>query len=119
MKPYPSTGGNIMTNEERTAQWRTIVAKQAESGLSAAAFCREHHLKVSQFYRWHSKFRNNNGDPGRASNGFLELVPCKKKNGSGIRIKLRNGMCIEVQRGFDPVTLRRAIEALSATAQPC
>ena len=109
----------MMTNEQRTAHWHAVVEKQAESGLNAAAFCREQQLKVSQFYRWHSKFRNNNGEPGRASNGFLELVPCKKENGSGIRIKLLDGVCIEVERGFDPVTLSRAIEALSHSAQPC
>ena len=110
----------MMTHEERTAHWRAVVEKHAESGLNAAAFCREQQLKVSQFYRWHGKFQNNNfGDPGRVSNGFLELAPCKKENGSGIRIKLRDGVCIEVERGFDPVTLRQAIETLSATVQPC
>jgi hypothetical protein len=104
-----------MTNEQRMAHWRAIVEKQTESGLSAAAFCREHHLKVSQFYRWHVKFRKNNGDQDRASAGFLELLPGKKQTGSGIRIKLRSGVIIDVQRGFDPVTLRQAIETLSGT----
>jgi len=103
-----------MTNEERTAYWRTVVEKQAESGLSASAFCGEQQLKISQFYRWQRKFRNN-GDQGRASNGFLELVPCKKQEGSGIRIKLREGLCIEVEQGFDPLTLRRAVQALSTS----
>lgn len=109
----------MMTHEERTAHWRAVVEKHAESGLNAAAFCREQQLKVSQFYRWHVKFRNNNDEQGRASTGFLELVPEKKQTGSGIRIKLRDGVCIEVERGFDPVTLRQAIETLSATVQPC
>jgi len=107
-------GGIIMTNEQRTAYWRAVVEKQAESGLSASAFCREQHLKVSQFYRWHRKFRDNDHQD-RASSGFLELVPCKKQDGSGIRIRLRDGICVEVERGFDPLTLRRAIQALSPT----
>jgi hypothetical protein len=101
-----------MTQEQRTAYWRTVVSKHAESGLSAVAFCREQQIKVSQFYRWHRKFRNN-AERGRASTGFLELVPCKKQDGSGIRIKLGDAVCIEVERGFDPLTLRRAIQALS------
>lgn len=106
----------MMTNEQRTAHWRAVVAKQCESGLSAAAFCREQQLKVSQFYRWHVKFRKTNDEQARASSGFLELAPDKKQTGSGIRIKLRSGVCIEVQRGFDPLTLRHAIETLSAMA---
>lgn len=103
-----------MTNEQRTTHWRTIVERHTASGLSAADFCREQHIKVSQFYRWDRKFRNN-GDQGRASKGFLELVPCRKPNGSGIRIRYPSGLCIEVEQGFDPLTLRRAIEALSPT----
>ena len=115
MKPDPTTGGIIiMTNEERTAYWQAVVTKHSESGLSTAAFCREQHIKISQFYRWRRKFRNND-DQGQASTGFLELVPCKKQNGSGIRIRLGQGLCIEVEMGFDPLTLRRAIGALSPT----
>jgi hypothetical protein len=102
-----------MTNKERTSHWRAIVEKQAESGLSAADFCREHQLKVSQFYRWNVKFRNSDDEQGRTSNGFLELVPSIKQSGSGIRIQLRDGICVEVERGFDPLTLRQAIQALS------
>jgi hypothetical protein len=114
MKPERSTGGMIMTHEQRTAYWRTIVDKHTESGLSASAFCREQQLKISQLYRWQRKFRDNDNQ-GRVLSGFLELVPCKKQDGSGIRIELRDGLCIEVERGFDPLTLRRAIQALSPT----
>jgi len=114
MKSDPSMGGIIMTNEQRTAHWRAVVEKHTESGLSAADFCREQHINLAQFYRWHRKFRNND-QQGRASSGFLELVPCKKQDGSGIRIRLRDGICVEVERGFDPLTLRRAIQALSPT----
>jgi hypothetical protein len=103
-----------MTNEQRATHWRTIVEKHTASGLSAVDFCREQQIKVSQFYRWHRKFRNNDNQ-GRGPTGFLELVPCKKQNGSGIRIRYPSGLCIEVEQGFDPLTLRRAIQALSPT----
>lgn len=101
-----------MTNEQRTTHWRTVVEKHAASGLSAVEFCREQRIKVSQFYRWHRKFRNSD-DPARGSTGFLELVPCGKPNGSGIRIRYPSGLCIEVEHGFDPLTLRRTIETLN------
>jgi hypothetical protein len=101
-----------MTHEQRTAHWRTIVEKHTASGLSAVEFCSEQQIKVSQFYRWHRKFRNSD-DPARGSTGFLQLVPCRKENGSGIRIRYPSGLCIEVEQDFDPMTLRRAIQALS------
>lgn len=104
-----------MTREEQRSRWHAIVEKQIQSGLSAAAFCREQHIKVSQFYRWQRKFRDNE-NPEPASGGFLQLVPCKKQDGSGVRIRLREGVCIEVEPGFDPLTLRRAVHALSSPA---
>lgn len=103
-----------MTNEQRTTHWRTIVEKHTASGLSAVEFCREQRIKVSQFYRWHRKFQNNQ-DQERGSTGFLQLVPCRKENGSGIRIRVRDSLCIEVEQGFDPMTLRRAVQALIPT----
>jgi hypothetical protein len=99
-----------MTKEERRAHWRTLIEKQTESGLSGAAFCRQHHLKVSQFYRWHRRFRKDR-DQGPSS-GFMELVPLSGQTASGIRIHIRDGVSIELDRGFDPLTLRNAIEAL-------
>jgi len=110
-KDITTTGANSMTRDERTSHWRGVVDEQAVSGLSAAAFCRDHHLKLPQFYRWRSRLRSAEG--GSASNGFLELAPSTvQQSGSGIRIHLGNGLSIELERVFDPLTLRTAIEAL-------
>lgn len=35
---------------ERSKEWERIVKKQAESGLTAAEYCRSHGLDVQQFY---------------------------------------------------------------------
>ena len=99
-----------MTREERRHYWKTLVDEQTQSGLSASNFCREHNLKVSQFYRWRRKFQNLT--PVRSSNGFIRLIPTMKGSGSGIRIWLFDDLCIEVDRGFDPFTLRAAVETL-------
>jgi hypothetical protein len=102
-----------MTKAERRSHWHALIEKQAESGLSGAAFCRQHHIKVAQFYRWHRRFREHQ-DQAIASSGFMELVPLSGQTASGIRIYLRDGLSIELDRGFDPLTLRNAIEALGA-----
>jgi len=99
-----------MTREERRYYWKTLVNEQAQSGLPASVFCREHNLKVSQFYRWHRKFQNLT--PVKSSNGFIQLIPTMKGSGSGIRIRLFDDLCIEVDRGFDPFTLHAAVETL-------
>lgn len=99
-----------MTKEERRAYWKQIVDEQIASGLSASVFCQEHNLKVSQFYRWRRKFQNLS--PVRSFNGFIRLIPTTKGSGSGIRIRLFDDLLIEVDRGFDPFTLRAAVETL-------
>ena len=110
-----------MTRKERAAYWRGLVAEQADSGLSAPAFCQEHQINLPQFYRWRRRFRTK--QPTSASAGFVELVACSQHGnypGSGIRICLSDGLSIEVERGFDPVTLRAVIEAISGGGlQPC
>ena len=106
------TGARIMSKNERRRQWRAVVAEQAKSGLSAAEFCRDRHIKVSLFYRWRRRLRST--EEHRESSGFLELTPeTAAQSGSGIRIHLRNGLSIELERVFDPLTLRTAIEALN------
>ena len=100
-----------MTREEARHYWKTLVDEQGQSGLPASIFCREQNLKVSQFYRWRRKFQKQT--PVRSSNGFIQLIPTTPKgSGSGIRIRLYDDLCIEVDRGFDPFTLRGAVETL-------
>jgi hypothetical protein len=105
-----TTGAINMTRDERTAHWRGLVDEQAQSGMSAAAFCRDHHLKLAQFYRWRRRLRYEQDND--IASGFLQLIPSSKQGSSGIRIHLGNGLSIELERVFDPHTLRTAIEAL-------
>jgi len=99
-----------MTKEERITYWRAIIRKHATSGLSAAAFCREHDLNIHQFRWWRRRFKKDNSQ-GKGS-GFLQLVPFSKSQNSGIRIRLTDGVLIEVEQGFHPPTLRGVIEAI-------
>jgi hypothetical protein len=101
-----------MSKKERRTYWKQIVDEQIASGLSAPIFCQEHNLKVSQFYRWRRKFQDLT--LVRSPNGFIQLIPTTTESGSGIRIRLLDDLCIEIDRGFDPFTLRAAVETLSS-----
>jgi hypothetical protein len=101
-----------MTKEERYTYWKNLIDEQAQSGLNAPAFCSEQNLKLAQFYRWRRRFKNHSAR--RSPNGFMELVPSSKDSCSGIRIRLLHDLSIEVERGFDPVTLQAVIQALSS-----
>jgi len=108
-----------MTNQERSAYWRSLINKQIDSGLTAAAFCREQQINRDRFYHWRRRFQKE--ESGNAHLGaFVELVPYEKKSSAGVHIRLGNGMSIEVERGFDPVTLRAAIQAIcQGDTRPC
>jgi hypothetical protein len=98
-----------MTRAERRAHWRAIIDSQATSGVSVAAYCRDAQIKPSYFYTWRRRLREQQSCTG----GFLELIPGRlTEAASGIRIRLDAKLSIEVERGFDPFTLRAVVETL-------
>ena len=97
----------MISREERVSNWRSLVDKHTESGMSGAAFCKQERINPQRFYFWRRRF-----DCDSPNNGFIRLVPTSKATPSGIRIVLDHGMCIEVDRGFDPLTLKEVIHAL-------
>lgn len=103
-----------MNSKGREAHWRAVIEKYSGSGLSGIAFCREHHIDLSRFYSWRRRFQrtDQNRMPNGTSTGFLELVSCSKQSESGIRIRLGEDLSIEVDQGFDPLTLCGVIETL-------
>lgn len=99
-----------MTRAERRTHWRAIIENQATSGVSIAAYCRDAQIKPSYFYTWRRRLREQQPCAG----GFLELIPGRLTDAaSGIHIRLGAKLTIEVERGFDPFTLRAVVETLS------
>ena len=93
--------------EERRNYWHTLVDKHAESDLSGAAFCKEQDINPQRFYSWRRRLH-----PDSPSPGFIRLVPTTRSSQSGIRIVLDHGMSVQLDKGFDPLTLREVIHAL-------
>jgi transposase len=76
--------------------------------MTAAAFCKEQKINPQRFYSWRKRF---NSIP--QNTGFIRLVPTPSTTPrSGVRILLEHEICVEVDKGFDPITLREAIDAL-------
>ena len=103
-------GSEKMDREEKINHWRTVIENQAESGLSAAAFCREYNFSIHQFHWWRRRFRKR--DVQKKETGFLKLYPVSKTQHNGIHIHLKDGIFIDVDPGFDPHTLRAVIMAI-------
>jgi hypothetical protein len=99
-----------MTRTERRAHWRGIIDEQTASGKSISAYCRGISIKTDLFYAWRRRLRAET----TLSRGFVELIPgTAVTSGTNIRILLNENICIEVGQGFDSITLRAVIKALS------
>ena len=82
--------------------------------MSIAAYCRETQIKQSYFYTWRRKLREQQPCAG----GFLELIPGRLAEATtGIIIRVEAKVSIEVERGFDPITLRAVVETLGGLSR--
>ena len=102
-----------MNRAERRTHWRAIIENQATSGVSIAAYCRNAQIKPSYFYTWRRRLKEQQSCAG----GFLELIPGRLTAASGIRVHLGARLAVEVERGFDPFTLRTVVETLSGLSR--
>jgi hypothetical protein len=116
-----------MSESRRSARekWRRIIDAQKVTGLTVAAYCRQHELSKGSFYAW--KHRLGSAAPGfvevtaappdtardgnagsKASDGGAAMVG----RGCGIEICLRGGWGLLARRGFDGDLLVELIQIL-------
>jgi transposase-like protein len=88
--------------------WRELVARQASSGLSVQAFCRQQRLNTWTFYGWRSRLRQRRAVPETAAvdgptepaAGFIDLGALSRSSSRyEIRLDLGGGVVLQVVRG--------------------
>ena len=109
-----------------TASWSNLVAQWRLSGLTQAEFCSRRGISLPTF-RYHVyRPSHRPGSPGSprhtVTNGtplFLPVVcsPASQPSSvppavSPIEVVLGDGLRVAVAPGFDPLTLRRVVDAL-------
>ena len=102
------THGVALTEKRRI--WQGHIEAFRASGMTRAAFCRLHGLKLHQFIYWKKRFNKSCS----ASVSLVEVkLPrvCAQPQAS-LRVVVGAGRRIEVDRGFDPVTLVQLIHTL-------
>ena len=105
----------LMSRTDSSVRWRQLITKQAESGLSGAAFCRERKVCRKSFYAWRRKLQAGTDTPAEADKGFAEVV--RRANdgvGSGVSILPGPPRTIRVERGFDAATLQAVLSVVDA-----
>jgi len=94
------------------AQWRKLFAEQRDSVLSVEAFCRAQGIASSTFFARRQRLREADRP------AFVEVTaeatrPMEAPCHASLEVLLPGGVVVRVLCGFDTVTLRRIVEALS------
>lgn len=88
-------------SEDRIAHWRDLVDRQAASGLSVAAFCREESISAPAFYSWRRRLQAPSAAAERTPpSGFVPVQITSGASSGPMRIYLPRGMCLELQDGL-------------------
>lgn len=93
----------------------TLLEAQEASGLSIAAFAREHGIRPWSLYNARAAARRNRDSAAvfsevRVVEESPEQAPV---HGDSLEISLPSGLSIRIGRGFDEVTLRRVLGILA------
>jgi hypothetical protein len=99
----------VAGSKQRHRQWETRIARWRASGVSMAAYCRQHELSYAAFVWWRRRL-------GQAITPAspLTLIPVVAPTASGgaITIRLPSGIGIEVEAGFDAMALSAVVRVL-------
>lgn len=86
-------------SEQRRAYWREVVERQANSGLSGAAFCKSEGIAAHTFYGWRARLRD---EPAGQAVPFIDLGATAETANAGagieIRLDLGHGMTLTIAR---------------------
>ena len=87
------------TPRRGAAQWRALIEQHASSGLSIAAFCREHGLSQASFYQWRRRLVSS--EPAETSGGFVRLEPGGAPTSEAGPIMIRFGAQVTLHCGVN------------------
>jgi hypothetical protein len=98
---------------EKRRFWEQQIQQWKDSGLTQKEFCRLHNLKAHQLTYWKKRF-----DRTEAPVSLIELQlgsalqPPISPSPTALRLILNDQYRIDIDRGFDPVTLQQVVLTL-------
>lgn len=110
------TRQSIQEDRQRSRRhWQAHIFAQRKSGLSRAAYCKEHNLSYHAATYWSRKLsqveqKQTNLVPVRFSSDIA--LNTYQTARSGLKVILPNKIVIEVGDDFSPATLKKLLTAL-------
>ncbi len=114
-------------NGDTENQWREILERQADCGMSISGFCAAEGIAKSSFYAWRKRLGTGNSNgrrarrkgsvPGETVDNAPLFIPLKLLGAASIlEIVHPLGYRIHVTGDVNPVALRHVIETLDERA---
>lgn len=100
--------GSMPKRDDSAARWREVVAGQAESGLSVAAYCRRARVPQASFFAWRRRLRDG------TTFAEVRVAPAALVDAGALEVRLSGGRGIVVRPGFDRQTLLDLVATLEA-----
>jgi len=101
----------IWSDSERAA----LLAELAESGMSVAAFAREHGMSAWTIYSWRRQERERQQVEEGERSPFIQVRLSRSPRATApLAIELREGLRVHVPTGFDEHDLRRLLGVLAS-----
>jgi transposase-like protein len=100
--------------EATLLKWRGLIAEQARSGQSVAAFCRERGLGPTHFFAWKKRLSQVGAEHFVEVQVLPSAEPAQPTtpHNQAIEIRLGGGRSVLVEPGFDAHHLRAVLAAL-------
>ncbi len=94
--------------------WQSIIEDWQQSDLTQSQYCRQHRIKVTQFYSWKNQLKKKLEQSKTEDTGvFLPVVLESIEPGSASPLLIRiRGVEIEVSHHTDPVLLQKTLQWL-------
>lgn len=106
----------IEIQSKRTAKqntWRETLARQKNSGMTIAAFCKAQGLNFHIFHYWQRKFaRLALTKQAHVSGNFVSVANRTDTSAQKARIILPNGVQVDLGGGLDAATVRQFLQNL-------
>jgi putative transposase len=84
--------GKVKWIQRNETQWRTLLSRFSDSGLSVSVFCRREAVSTASFYRWRSLLEQHDGGGGlpiESQPAFVDLGALRGESARGALVELR------------------------------
>ena len=99
--------------EHKRRIWQSQIVRWQQSGLSQAAYCREHGLKLHQFIYWKNRFNRTDAGIKFVPLRFSQNLPVPVAE-SSFNLFTPNGYRIEVGSRFNAGALKQLINVIQS-----